>query len=165
MKVYKLACCEGNSSPNLRNLHPYLKLRAPTADETQHQPDPLTSEPGFDLPNHNSQEQVSAPCPAVGLPASLQFEILKHCLIFGGEIVHAISRLDPYYPLDEVPRDVSGNESLFHRFHVGKAKVSIAYGTNPQAILASLLVCKTWNFWGSHLFYGENKFAFSSLGE
>ncbi|PHH80725.1 hypothetical protein CDD80_73 [Ophiocordyceps camponoti-rufipedis] len=34
-----------------------------------------------------------------------------------------------------------------------------------SALLAPLLVNKNWHFWGSHCFYGNNSFAFSSIGE
>ncbi|KAH7175692.1 hypothetical protein EDB81DRAFT_770638 [Dactylonectria macrodidyma] len=86
-------------------------------------------------------------------------------LVYEGEPVHAISRLDPYRIPREVPINSSGDQALMHRFHIGKRKVSLSFAANPQALLAPLLVSREWNYIGANLFYSQNKFCFSSLGE
>lgn len=99
------------------------------------------------------------------LPASILVDILRMVLVFNGKSVHAISRLDPHYEPKEAPRNCDGDISLLHRFHVGKKSVNLSCATKPEELLAPLLVCKKWNYVGAHLFYSQNKFCFSSLGE
>ncbi|KAF7531497.1 hypothetical protein G7Z17_g13723 [Cylindrodendrum hubeiense] len=56
------------------------------------------------------------------LDADLQVKILRMVLVFDGQMVHAISRLDPHYEPETTPRNCDGKMSLLHRFHVGKGK-------------------------------------------
>jgi hypothetical protein len=74
--------------------------------------------------------------------------------------------LDPFFEPASPNRNCNGKISLLHRFHIGRQRVSLTFGTiHPQKLLAPLLVCKEWNMIGGSLFYGANTFAFSSIGE
>ncbi|KAH6894454.1 hypothetical protein B0T10DRAFT_545966 [Thelonectria olida] len=97
------------------------------------------------------------------LDAAILVKILRMALVFNGEPVHAISRLDPHYEPSQAPTNCSGDVALLHRFHIGSSKLSLSCATNPQALLAPLLVCKKWNYIGAHVFYSQNRFCFSSL--
>ncbi|KAH8735086.1 hypothetical protein BGZ61DRAFT_443683 [Ilyonectria robusta] len=83
-------------------------------------------------------------------------------LVFDGQVVHAISRLDPYYQPIVVPLNCRGEISPLHRFYVGKSKMSVTFAQKPEDLLAPLLVSKRWNYIGANLFYSGNKFCFSS---
>jgi hypothetical protein len=143
---------EGNCSPKPTKLHPDLCLREPTQDELRQT-------------NDRPQPQPQEVPQSLDIPANIQFQILKHYFNFKGSVFHAISRLDLYHPVQQAPLDRYGRPSYLHRLHVGRDKVSITFSPEPNVFLAPLLVCKRWHFWGSHIFYGENTFAFSSLGE
>lgn len=154
--IYKIACMEGNCSPHPKKLHPDLYLRKPTDDELKNDLLQTGDQP-------RAQHQEISRCSKI--PADIQFQILKHFLHFKGRVVHAISRLDREHPVEEVPLNRFGKPSYLHRLHVGRDAVSLTFSPEPNTFLAPLLVCKRWHFWGSHIFYGENTFAFSSLGE
>ena len=147
--------------------HPDLRLRPPTDAEEEigileRACTPLSGS----KESSSNDEGAIQPFPFEDLPRKIQLEILAYTLVFHGDVVHAISRLDPYYEPDSVHRNCKGRMSLFHRFHIGKEPVSLTFGTiHPQWLLAPLLVCKEWNSVGSHLFYGANTFTFSSIGE
>lgn len=109
-----------------------------------------------------------APFKFKDLPPALQLKVLSLLLVCPGQIIHAISRLDPFVAPTVMHRNVLGRESLMHKFHVGPQRVSsvsITHAKDPQDVLKFLLVCKQWHFLGCNLFYGLNTFAFSSLGE
>lgn len=80
-------------------------------------------------------------------------------------VIHCISRLDAFRCPKARPIDGQREMSLFHRFHVGKTRTSLANTEHPQVLLNVLGVCKRWLQFGSVLFYSRNVFAFSSLGE
>lgn len=155
-KIYTTACKEGNCSPHLKKLHPDLKLRKPTDCELRNDLLQTGDQPGA---QHQEMPQN------FDIPADIQFQILKHFFHFKGRVVHAISRLDPHHRAEEVPLNRFEKPTYLHRLHVGKDAVSITFTPEPNVFLAPLLVCRRWHFWGSHIFYGENTFAFSSLGE
>ncbi|KAL6893209.1 hypothetical protein HDV57DRAFT_226501 [Trichoderma longibrachiatum] len=159
MTIYATACKEGNASPRLDKIHPDLRLRKPTTEELQN--DLLQR----DMAPVQTVPEIPERPKTVKLPADIQFQILKHFLHFKGRVVHAISRLDPNHADDSAPLNRDGKPSFYHRLHVGRTPVSIKFAPDPNVFLAPLLVCKRWHFWGSHIFYGENTFAFSSLGE
>lgn len=169
--IYKLSCLEGNASPKLTKLHPDLNLRRPTNRELQ--ADLLQDDPSehqrprpFDmLAGKTPGGNVLRGKLPTKIPDEVQFQILRHFFDFRGKVVHAISRLDPHHPLDEAPMNRNQRPSYLHRLHVGRTPVSIQFAPDPNVFLAPLLVCKRWHFWGSHIFYGQNTFAFSSLGE
>jgi hypothetical protein len=154
MTIYATACKEGNASPLVCKIHPDLRLRKPTSEERKK-----------DLLQEDTEVSLPMMPETLKLPADIQFRILKHFFHFKGNVVHAISRLDPEYPEDSAPLGRDGKPSFYHRLHVGRKPVSIRFAPDPNVFLAPLLVCKRWHFWGSHIFYGENTFAFSSLGE
>ena len=161
--IYKLSCKEENMSPVLTKTHPDLGLRSPHNSELQQDiVGPLHS-------GNTDVEWVHVASNGFALfdalPAPIFAAILEHVLVFDGQSIHAISRLDPHNEPDQVPQNVNGRDSLLHRFHVGRRKANVTFATNPQVMLAPLRVNKTWCFVGVNLFYGKNTFAFSSLGE
>lgn len=158
-QVYKRVCQETNGSTSIRLVHPQLNLREPTERELgEEQEEQTNQKPSFDRSN-------LPPLVFAQLPSSVLLRILGYVLVFPGKVVHAISRLDPFQSPPRVPTNSSGRVSLYHRFHVGAEKISVMGATKPSRLLASLLVNKRWHFLGSHVFYGENTFAFSSIGE
>ncbi|KAF9768783.1 hypothetical protein IL306_013879 [Fusarium sp. DS 682] len=172
--IYKLSCKEENMSwafgeRRVPKTHPHLKLRAPTDEE---EAEALKGETEACTPRSDCgallpcDEEEIQPFRFRDLPRKVQLKILSYVLVFKGEVIHAISRLDPYYEPSSEHVNCNQRLSLLHRFHIGNEKVSLTLGTiHPQKLLAPLLVCKEWHLLGSTLFYGANKFAFSSIGE
>ncbi|KAG5971807.1 hypothetical protein E4U55_001067 [Claviceps digitariae] len=153
--IYKLSCLESNIAPHPRQLLPGLELVAPDSTEL---PVAQPVQPVHVLQRFDFER----------LSLTVQFKILQHVLCFDNQRVHVLSRLDPYHPPDvedDAEEDDDFSPSLLHRFHVGNEPVSLTNGTMPNVLLAPLLVCKKFHFWGASIFYGENRFAFSSLGE
>ncbi|KAK3984488.1 hypothetical protein QBC44DRAFT_252812, partial [Cladorrhinum sp. PSN332] len=106
------------------------------------------------------------------LPAHLQLKVFKHALYRPGELIHCISRLDPFSPPPQIPVAEEGEEApkppriMTHGFFWGKRACNINNDTRrPNEVLALLLVSKRFHWIGVHVFYGLNTFAFSSLGE
>ncbi|UPK91914.1 hypothetical protein LCI18_002849 [Fusarium solani-melongenae] len=160
--IYKLSCKEENmswafSTRKSSKMHPDLKLRAPDEEEEEEEgivaisddeeeespdlgsvrgplpnlPSPLGQSPSLGGPRQSSLER---------LPIKLQIKIFSYLFVFERELVHAISRLDPYYEPTEVPRNCNDRVSLLHRFHVGQESVSLTFGAiKPQELLAPLL--------------------------
>lgn len=156
--------------------HPCLKLRRPTEEEKNDEHEEEESpDPGSDQGPPPNGPSLPGQAPPLGGPQrsplelldiDLQIRIFSYLLVFEGELVHAISRLDPYHKPREVPRDCNGRVSLLRRFHIGQESVSLTFGTiKPQDLLAPLLVSKHFNYLGASIFYGANTFAFSSIGE
>ncbi|KAF4946116.1 hypothetical protein FSARC_14266 [Fusarium sarcochroum] len=170
--VYKLSCKEENMSWAFgKNMppktHPHLKLRPPTAEEELRAigGEGCSPQPDQQCKGPKSDESI-CPFRFEYLPGKIQLKILRYALVFGGEVVHPISRLDPYYEPSSIHTNCNGELSLIHRFHIGKEEVSLTFGViHPQRLLAPLQVCKQWNLIGTTFFYGANKFAFSSIGE
>lgn len=152
-----MSCWQSNMSERPDSIHPRLHFRAATQEERDAEV-AGTAQPGAP----ESDEPVTTVFRS--LPANVQIRILKHLLV-QNDIVHAISRLDADEEPESLPVNCSGKTSLLHRFHVGESDVNLTYATKPQALLAPLLVSKLWNVFGTAMFYGENTFAFSSLGE
>ncbi|PNP84846.1 hypothetical protein FNYG_01940 [Fusarium nygamai] len=181
--IYKLSCQEENMSwafgkNTPPKTHPHLVLCAPTAeqersaimDEGESECGGCTPQPYHRRECGQDEEQDLGPA-ALDLlrPDQRHFimiKVLQYVLVFDDEVVHAISRLDPYFEPKRVDRNCNNKVSLLHRFHIGRERVSLTFGTiNPQELLAPLMVSKEWHLIGSSLFYGANKFAFSSIGE
>lgn len=142
--IYKLSCLEGNMSPWA--VHPDFHLAS-----SSYWPDDKDMEAdGRCLDGRWS------------LPLQVQATILFHYFCLPGPI-HAISRLPNTEPdeADLSPRTRTGKFLHLRRFHIRFDKRS----RRPNQLLAPLLVNKNWHFWGSHCFYGNNSFAFSSIGE
>jgi len=99
------------------------------------------------------------------LPAVVQAKIF--CIILVKDnLVHCLTRLDwanapPSFP-DE---DRNRYSDLPHRFHWTDEPCCVSTAEKPNNTLQVLLVCKRWYYLGTHAFYGNNTFAFSSLGE
>lgn len=161
-------------SQEINHTHPHLQLRPAAGYEIMRGVigSPPSTRPGSH--HHNDDDNDEDDCRARraqngfgirNLPPGLQLRILYHALVFRDDVVHAISRLDPHAAPAEVPRNVSGAASFLHRLHVGREPVSLTHAARPGDVLAPLLACREWLVWGCHLFYGLNRFAFSSLGE
>ncbi|PHH66565.1 hypothetical protein CDD81_7040 [Ophiocordyceps australis] len=150
--ICKRTCRESNSSSDPYRVHPDLIMEKPNYQNLKQ-----------GLPTHHTNSNY----PQRPLPDLLVVRILRLCLCFPGQVVHAISRLDPWHEPEEgdIEKDTNQTPRLLRRLHVGLTPISLTYATKPEKLLAPLLVSRAWNFWGSHLFYGENTFAFSSLGE
>lgn len=109
----------------------------------------------------------------VQMPDAVLFCILEHLLSYEGFLCHCISRLDPH----ERPNSFPTKRELGHertgirgRFFFSQSPertpVSLTHDTlDPNHLLAALLVSRKCAFFGIHIFYGRNTFAFSSLGE
>ncbi|KAL7820791.1 hypothetical protein V8C26DRAFT_440445 [Trichoderma gracile] len=116
MAIYAIACKEGNASPLVCKIHPDLRLRKPTSEERKN-----------DLVQEDTAPLRTMP-ETFKLPADIQFRILKHFFHFKGQVVHAISRLDPECPEDSAPLNRNGNPSFYHRLHVGRKLGRFAKG-------------------------------------
>ncbi|KAG6039392.1 hypothetical protein E4U41_002716 [Claviceps citrina] len=152
MDIYKLSCRESNIAPHPQQVIPGLEFAA--WDEAER----LAAPPVNVLQQFNFE----------GVSPAIQFRILKHVLWFPGQRIHVLSRLDPYHPPaleSAVLEEGVPYFELLRRFHIGNEPVILTKATIPSDLLAPLLVCRKFNFWGAFIFYGENEFAFSSLGE
>ncbi|KAM6534897.1 hypothetical protein FALCPG4_004516 [Fusarium falciforme] len=179
--IYRLSCKEENmswcfSAQKPPKTHPGLKLRRPNEEEDKEEDDEEElPDPGSGRgPPPNRPSPLGQPPPPGGprrsslerLDIEVQIKIFSYLFVFERELVHVISRLDPYREANEVPRDCNGRVALLRRFHIGQESVSLTFGTiKPQELLAPLLVSKHFNYLGASLFYGANTFAFSSIGE
>lgn len=108
-------------------LHPDLSLRPLTDEEVEDEEDKEDKEVEDDLLQTSAQPRAQHQdmSQSFDIPANVQFQILKHFFNFKGSVVHAISRLDPYHPITQVPLNRFGKPSYLHRLHVGRSKVSI----------------------------------------
>lgn len=161
-------------------VHPDLKL-VPPRNQSQNQGEEESgSEDGADTQDEADPEKAAAPGVSQTphgelpfyfekLPLGLQGKILALLLHKQNQLIHCISRLDPFVEPEEFP---SAEELGQHRsglkklFYWGGREVSIVDdGVHPNEVLALLSVNKRFYFLGVHIFYGSNTFAFSSLGE
>ncbi|KAG8426381.1 hypothetical protein J3459_008190 [Metarhizium acridum] len=151
-EIWKLSCRELNIPPHPKRVLPGLILR----------------EKDDNLDGAIESIAVAGSFNFDQLPLMAQFRVLQMLLCFYGKKVHVLTRLDPHRT-PSLSSGVLGNDpehpQPLRRFHIGDSPVSLTYATLPKDLLAPLVTCKKWLFWGSHLFYGENTFAFSSLGE
>ncbi|XEV04093.1 hypothetical protein FSHL1_009380 [Fusarium sambucinum] len=148
--IYKLSCQEENMSwafgeNRPPKTHPYLKLIPPTEGQEESgnsdafdfctpPPTPRDCEPSDD-----EEDEETRLFRFQSLPKKLQLKIFRHVLVFD-DVVHAVSRLDPYYEPESLHRNCNGETTLLHRFHIGREPVSLTFGTiHPQRLLAPLL--------------------------
>ncbi|KAK7428340.1 hypothetical protein QQZ08_005097 [Neonectria magnoliae] len=129
--AYKLTCRETNMSSHPNVTHPDLRFRSATDAEE-------ANGMGVGFIRNPEEYQRQGIFPFEQLDFSLQLKILRLVLVHDGEMVHAISRLDPYHEPSQVPRNCAGKISLLHRFHVGTSRISVTFATDPQAMLAPL---------------------------
>lgn len=108
----------------------------------------------------------------VQLPDNVLFCILDNLLWYEGFLCHCISRLDFHegpgnFPTQrELGRGRTGIRGRFFFSQDQRTPVSLTHDTlDPNDVLAALLVCRKWCWYGIHVFFGKNTFAFSSLGE
>lgn len=106
------------------------------------------------------------------LPDNVLFCILDHLLWYEGHLCHCISRLDLHegpgsFPSQrELGRGRTGIRGRFFFSQDQRTPVSLTHDTlDPNDVLAALLVSRKWCWYGTHVFFGKNTFAFSSLGE
>ncbi|OLN95996.1 hypothetical protein CCHL11_07101 [Colletotrichum chlorophyti] len=182
-------------SPILENIHPSLRIRAPTAEEVhtdisnnipsdnENSDDEIEDDNGarsdldgpgalFVQDDENKQQaEADQQQPALAhfpfdrLATSVQANVIKFVLFHENHLVHCISRLDPHVPPEEPAQSTIRRSGLLHRFHLSGQSCNITYALKPNKHLALLLTCKKWYYLGVHAFYGLNTFAFSSLGE
>ncbi|KAL1840893.1 hypothetical protein VTJ49DRAFT_7635 [Mycothermus thermophilus] len=165
-EIYKLCCMEENMSTKSNVVHPGIKLVAP---RNWPHPDWEDLNPGL------ARRGSPAPAPESDtpflswLPDKVLEAILKCLLYKPDELIHCLSRLDPFQQPDVIPSDEELGENrsgLPKRFFWGRRDCSITKdGADPQKLLAILGVNRRLYFLGVHIFYGLNTFAFSSLGE
>lgn len=172
MKVHKQSCLEGNMATHPELVHPHLRLREPDESEVPTDdslidgvegegPAVTRDDDGDQRMGESSQVTSQKIFKWKALPPNIKLKILKMLLVFPKEVVHAISRLDPYCPPsepEEVERDAHGRPKLLHRFHIGRSKVSLTSATKPQDLLKPLLISRWFAYVGVHLFYGLNAF-------
>ncbi|KAL3600446.1 hypothetical protein FPOAC2_04687 [Fusarium poae] len=150
--IYKLSCREENMSWSFGEskppkTHPYLKLIPPTASQEESAisgdfdgctPPPTPRD--YESSTSGEEEEEVRPFRFQKLPRQIQLKILSHVLVFD-DVVHPVSRLDPYYEPESLHRNCNGETTLLHRFHIGREPVSLTFGTiHPQRLLAPLLV-------------------------
>ncbi|KAK2673399.1 hypothetical protein RAB80_010942 [Fusarium oxysporum f. sp. vasinfectum] len=155
--IYKLSCQEENMSwafgkRTPPKTHPHLILCAPTLeqeqsaiiDESESECGGCTPQPYYRRECAQDEEQDMGPS-ALDLlfPKDRHFIMIKalqYVLVFDDEVVHAISRLDPFFEPKRVDRNCNNKVSLLHRFHIGREKISLTFGTiHPQELLAPLM--------------------------
>lgn len=158
--VWRRSNMEENMSVGLRNVHPNVQLVAPDEDEgSPHGGLRATSS----VRTRTKFERFN------DLPIQVQLRIFRFLLKMNGCLIHVFSRLDPHNEAepDPRPRSRSGLPAKFFISDVsnGRAPVSLSKAIDPAELLRPLLTCKRWCFYLCHVFYGENTFAASSLGE
>ncbi|KAK5661909.1 hypothetical protein OQA88_10018 [Cercophora sp. LCS_1] len=162
--IYKRSCKEENMSSILTNIHPDIRLVAPSDIRR-----PYFS---YDYSQFPRRDHVDgeAPFPFLDLPLEVQGKIFKLWLHQEGKLVHCMSRLDPFvaprvFPSPEQLAE-TGRSGLPKRFYWGPRHFNLNHdGVEPQDLLRILLVNRHFHYIGTHCFYATNTFAFSSLGE
>lgn len=164
-EVWKAQYRQGNISIKLTLLHPDIRLRHP---EDNHHIFSTSSGDSDSTRSSNPFEPAPAPDNFRGfdkLPNTILIKILNEVLLFSGQVVHIFSRLDPYEPA----ADYRTARRLPGRIYISngvQARISLTRDTLcPRRLLSPLCVNRKWHFFGAHIFYGTNTFAFSSFGE
>ncbi|KAG6361505.1 hypothetical protein INS49_009732 [Diaporthe citri] len=121
-----------------------------------------------DLESVRSDEEIRSTKP---LPDNVLYKILTELLTKDG-LVHCFSRLDPHCEPVEFPSRQglsSSSTGIRGRFFISseqRSYLSLTWDTeDPKKVLAALCVSRKFAFYGIHIFYGSNTFAWSSLGE
>lgn len=180
-----MSCRENNIDAHPEFVHPYLILRGPRDDEVpdsveadeEEEEEPGSEDAGNDRRRRSAEDPDSpvfhhseAPSPQ-GIFRGRTYDGLRvffeWLLVFPGEPVHVLTRLDPFLEPQtrEELEDRHGRFQLLRRLHIGKQSCSLTYAIKPSELLAPLLVSKQWAYLGIHLFYGKNTFCFSSFSE
>ncbi len=149
----------------IRCVHPDLKLVP--ARQVQ-QIDPNAEAADVEAADIAAAEAVVA-FPFEKLPGQIQTQILQMLLHKPGQLIHCISRLDPFVEPATFPSaaDLGEHRSGYKNvFYWGERECSITEdGVDPNQLLAILSACKRMFFLSANIFYSLNTFAFSSLGE
>lgn len=166
--VWKQSQRELNMPVNPATAHPNVRFIARDADDSldcnsrpSFQDVPAVSRPGSELRNCFGD-----------LPDNVVFRMLEELLWVDGSLVHCFSRLDPYSRPDHFPaaKELRNTRTgIKGRFFISEesiSQLSLTHDTvDPNHILSPLSVCRKWAWYGIHIWYGRNTFAFSSLGE
>lgn len=104
------------------------------------------------------------------LPLEILGSILRYAVVFEGQPVHVVTRLDPFQAPDRravIPDIGKRGQKVprLHRFLIGSGNFRLSQAPDPNVVLAPLLVCKKWCYIAGNLFYSHNLFCFSSFGE
>ncbi|KAI3399019.1 hypothetical protein diail_8046 [Diaporthe ilicicola] len=157
-----------NISIKLDKVHPQVRLIPKGDDEDSDLGQDPPVEPILDQDQGQDQGSRSR---IPQLPDSILCKILTELLTMDG-LVHCFSRLDPFCaPVDFPTENELGNSStgIRGRFFISKARcsdISLTHDTeNPQTVLAVLSVSRKLSWLSTHIFYGTNTFAFSSISE
>ncbi|KAJ4424951.1 hypothetical protein N0V82_000455 [Gnomoniopsis sp. IMI 355080] len=164
-KVWKAQYKQGNIPVNPGLLHPDIRLKYPE----DLQDDDSVASGDSDTPRAGTTfipRPIQADFEGFNkLPATILLNILSKALFFSGRVVHIFSRLDPYKP----PANFRTAKRLPGRIYISNGKrayISLTRDTiDPNKLLSPLRVNRKWNYFGAHVFYGKNTFAFSSFGE
>ena len=166
--VWKQSQRELNMPINPQTIHPDIRLLKRGADEPMDGNSPPSSPvvPAVSLQNKHFRLSFD------DLPREALCIILENLLWFDGSLIHCLSRLDPFVPPVDFPSDEELGDTrtgLKGRFFISskqRVPLSLTHDTiDPNKVLAPLSVCRRWAWYGIHIFYGRNTFAFSSLGE
>lgn len=162
-RVWKAQYQQGNISISLALLHPDITLKKAEVLRTNNESISRRefSRDAFDTPPPRPLQVKSFD----KLPEAIILRILTETLLFHGQVVHIFSRLDPY----EAPANLESARRLRGRIYISngvRASISLTRDTiSPGQLLSPLCVNRKWHFFGAHVFYGSNTFAFSSFGE
>lgn len=177
-EIYKLSCLEENSNP--KTIHPALVFKTPSAARIDREARLFVENARQATENASVlQELVLNPSKPRhfleyrmkysfhDLPGPVQERIFQFLFWYPNKLIHAISRLDPFVEPEDLP-PISGKRSgLLNRFHItGKKyghRCSLTHAQKGNGLLAPLLVSRQFLFLGTHVFYGRNTFAFSSV--
>ncbi|KAI9151660.1 hypothetical protein HJFPF1_08869 [Paramyrothecium foliicola] len=140
VEIYRQSCFQSNMSPLLRKVHPDIELvefdggidshsDTSSATQTSRQVSPSPTSPGVGSPQGDFPK----------LPFEAIVEILRLALVFPGQKIHALSRLDYFEAPDTMPLDSTGRVALLRRFHIGGGRVNVTNAKAPEEILAPLL--------------------------
>lgn len=164
--VYDMSCKEENMSVKTERIHPDLNLRPPPAQAGRSDENDAIED--CIIVGGGGSRSMGPPFSFELLPMPIQARIWRLWLFFEGQLIHALSRFDPFAPPESMPppERLEVSTGLPHLFVWGKRAISIdTDGKDPNDVLRLLLVSRSFYYTGVHAFYGLNTFAFSSLGE
>lgn len=155
-----------NMSIDLNKIHPQVRFIAKNDDEHSSSRQSSPNDSVSVRSDEDEEFRLTKP-----LPDNILYQILTELLTKDG-LIHCFSRLDPFCLPDQFPsRQDVGRPStgLRGRFFISKDKrsyLSLTEDTeDPNNLLAVLLASRKTCWYGIHIFYSSNTFAFSSLGE
>lgn len=167
-KAWKSSQQTLNMPVDIGKSHPGIRFVAKDGRDAQHD---MSPESEGEISPERDPITAKMP-PGVQMPDAVLFCILEHLLSYEGFLCHCISRLDPHERPDSFPtkrelgHERTGIRGRFFFSRGQRTPISLTHSTlDPNQVLAALLVSRKSAFFGIHIFYGRNTFAFSSLGE